>query len=577
MIASGTEVFWTQTDYSGNAVRVVKTNTCGIPFKVTRSDGSIVELVTLKCLRVAPMTQISLTDPGVLPIQNGKRKTDSRTVPTEMESGETNRQSRSQTAKPANVELEPKESASKPAVRPSLSEGTCNVLAIDFLNVLVRAWHAGKPTEVHAVRSLFQTVANSIRTLKPAHVVFAMDGGHDLRSSILPQYKAHRPPSEPGLTAQKQLAEQALQIAGFQTIRIQGWEADDVLASLAQSHSDTVIVSSDKDLLTMTGCATRCRIFHPWKDGAFVTPEEKIGLPAGQITDFLALCGDASDGIPGVNGIGEKTAVKLLQEFDSLEGILTAATLGQIKGAIGVKIKEQRETALLCRRVVELNRQLPLPELAERRPQPDWQKRLQALQLGSVAAIVESLSGQRVNRDATNEENTTTRSESPELSAPIGQGEQSGRDESTSDQRRLQPVQPSRAIQPESKLPSESVVPAEPVSRRASTHPADGSAAIRITRSITEPFRENLSYAQRWDGPDHGLIMCWEAGRGSAGRSSENPWKPQTPNWTAWKQGSEGLDLNVLWVPPQPEKPVSQDKPPQHVPPVKRRTAGSLF
>ncbi len=273
----------------------------------------------------------------------------------------------------------------------SAKTGSPYVVAIDFLNVLVRAWHAGKPTETHAVRSLFQTVANTIRKLQPRHVVFALDGGHALRSQLLPEYKAHRPDPDPGLQAQKALAEQALQICGFQAVRVPEWEADDVLASIACRHPDTVIVSSDKDLLALSGQAERCRIYHPWADGTFVTAEEKLGLPAGQVTDYLALCGDTSDGIPGVKGCGPKTALQLLQDHDSLEGILTAAVTGQIKGAIGQKLKEQRDAALLCRRVVELNLNLPLPELQTWRPVADWQTRLQELRLGSVAAIMESL------------------------------------------------------------------------------------------------------------------------------------------------------------------------------------------
>lgn len=306
------------------------------------------------------------------------------------------------------------EAAATPAKAPKESRGDrvadassipvpspCNVLAVDFLNVLVRAYHAGKPNETHAVRSLFQTVANAIRKIKPAHVVFAMDGGHDLRSELQPEYKAHRPESEPLLKSQKELAERALQIAGFQCIRIDGWEADDVLASLAMSFSDTVIVSSDKDLLVMPALADRCRVYHPWGEGSFATAEEKLEIPAHLVTDYLALCGDSSDGIPGVKGIGPKTAATLLQEYDSLENILAAATLGQIKAkATCQNLKEQREAALLCRRVVELNSRLPLPELAEWRPATGWQSTLAEVRLGAVAAIVDSIKDQRFARDS---------------------------------------------------------------------------------------------------------------------------------------------------------------------------------
>lgn len=356
------------------------------------------------------------------------------------------------------------------AVDESATDRSVNVLAIDFLNLLVRAWHAGKRNETHAVRSLFQTVANAIRNLSPSHVVFAMDGGHDARTKLLPSYKAHRPPSDPNLTSQKALAEQALSITGFQCVRIDGWEADDILASIGTKHTDVVICSSDKDLLALAG---RCRIYHPWGTGSFVTPEEKIGLPAGQITDYLALCGDSSDGIPGVKGIGPTTAVQLLEAHDSLEGILSAAAAGRIKGAVGSKLKEQRSDALMCRQLVELNTALPLPQLRAWSLPAGWQNKLQDLRLGSVAAIVQTLS--------------------------------------------------------ENSIASPPMPPEETVAR--------------ICRSIAEPIRTGLSMMARWHGPDRGLIHCWEQGRQLG--AAANPWSRQTPNAIAWRQGADGLDLDV--------------------------------
>ena len=357
---------------------------------VQSASGQTIRCAILACNRLAPVDQLFAI--GQAPqLESGKQKAESRRGTDDAKLSAVSPPAPARQVTTENLNPEKSNDSERPAFRSPLSAFDCGVLAIDFLNVLVRAWHAGKPTETHAVRSLFQTVANTIRKLQPKHVVFALDGGHALRSQLLPEYKAHRPDPEPGLQAQKALAEQALQICGYQAVRVPDWEADDVLASIACRHPDTVIVSSDKDLLALSGQAERCRIYHPWADGAFVTAEEKLGLPAGQVTDYLALCGDTSDGIPGVKGCGPKTALQLLQDHDSLEGILTAAVTGQIKGAIGQKLKEQRDAALLCRRVVELNLHLPLPELQTWRPVADWQTRLQELRLGSVAAIMESL------------------------------------------------------------------------------------------------------------------------------------------------------------------------------------------
>lgn len=441
-----------------------------------------------------------------------------------------------------------------PAVAP------CHVLAFDFMNLLVRAFHAGKPTEIHAVKSMFQTVANAVRQLRPQRIVFAMDGGHVHRSKLLPQYKAHRPPHPPELKAQIDLAKEAIQLAAIPAFRVEGFEADDVLASLVERCPAIVICSSDKDLLALHG---RCRIFHPWTGGGFVDPDSKLGLPAGQVTDFLALCGDTADGVPGVKGIGEKTALKLLQDHENLESILVAAQQNQIPGAIGKHLREQRAAALLCQSVIQLRSSLPLPELLPWNPSPGFQQRLQSIGLGSVAGILDGVLASISNPES-NGKYTPKSSESPFLSASIGQEEQNGRDVFHDDQRGTLPAQPSRTNQPESELPAEAVVPAEPGGRSSEKTPAAGSAAVWVTRSISEPIRRNLNMIQRWDLEDKGMISCWEAGREASGTDKENPWKPDSPNAAAWNQGFNGQDLNVQLVSPEPET----------VPPKKSRTKG---
>lgn len=418
----GTDIFWTQRDYSGNAVRVIRTRTVGEPFDIERSAGGVVQCVRLAVNRLAKLDDISRNEPDAKQLAKQGRtdhsEVDSRTrnaghaktsggvvasVPVRLEEIPSVQDLAGRDTGPAWNEASP---AKEPKRTASSGTGSTertatavpveriNVLAIDFLNLLFRAFHAGKPTETHAVRSMFQTVANAIRFLKPAHVVFAMDGGHKLRSQLLPQYKAHRPPEDPALTVQKRLAEDALYICGFDMVRILDWEADDVLATLANQFTDIVIASCDKDLLSLTQ-NNRCRIYHPWGAGEFMDSETKLGIPAHQVTDFLALCGDTSDGIPGVKGIGPKTAVALLAEYDSLEAIIVAAKLGNIKGANGQKIAAQHKDALLCRQVVELNNRLPIKELTGFQPHPDWRMELQNMRLGSVAAIMESLQDQR--------------------------------------------------------------------------------------------------------------------------------------------------------------------------------------
>jgi 5'-3' exonuclease len=264
----------------------------------------------------------------------------------------------------------------------------CGPLLIDFNNLLVRAWHAGVPSEIHAVKSMFLTVASAVRSLRPSGIVFCMDGGHDHRAKLYPAYKAHRPPSDPDLVRQRKLAMDAIDFAGLQLLRAGGFEADDVIATLAKRERAAVILSSDKDLLSLAGHA---RIYHPWGAGKFVTPEDVLGVPAGQVLDYLALCGDTTDGVPGVKGIGEKTAQKLLSEHSDLETILTKARFMHIPGTMGKNLRDGAADALLSQQLVQLVTNLQLAELQPWRPRHGWQQRLTEIRLGAIAGILDGI------------------------------------------------------------------------------------------------------------------------------------------------------------------------------------------
>lgn len=565
MISDGSTVFWTQRDYSGNAVRVLRTRTVGQPFPIERSSGGSVVCCRLEINRLARLEDLSTAETPqpkrpetIAPPKTTEKRPTAAHAPAPKQ--------------PAPLQ-KPPQSENRKLQTENAAESRCNVLAIDFLNVLVRAFHAGKPTETHAVRSLFQTTAAAIRKLKPAHVVFALDGGHKRRSQLLPAYKAHRPPSDPLLTAQKKLAEDALYICGFDLIRIDDWEADDVLATLATNYTDTVIASCDKDLLTMTHSATRCRIYHPWGAGEFMTADEKLGIPAHQVTDYLSLCGDTSDGIPGVKGIGAKTAAALLAEFDSLEAIIVAAKLGNIKGANGKKIAKQAQAALLCRKVVELNARLALPELHGFQPHPDWRHELQNMRLGSCAAIMETLQSERFtirangNTEEIHPPVRETASATTEQVEPV-ERDSTGTlgfpvDATAFDQRREEATPPA-AERPRTNSTEDNRNDCGSAVQGVSSA-GDGNF---VTRSITEPIRRNLTYDERFNRPDNGLIAYWEAGRESAASNrNENPWRKGTNNHTAWQQGFEGYDLSVSLTEPTP-KPAAKPKP---------QATGSLF
>lgn len=508
---------------------------------ITRNSGERLQLAALECNRLVPVTELepiigdaakSLELPAKSPELPRPKHQSSQDENTGLG---TARMPAATPSKPA--------AAVQPPAAAAPAAGECRILAIDFLNLLVRAWHAGKPTDSHAVRSLFQTMAAAVRALNPQHVVFALDGGYDHRTALFADYKAHRPPSDPGLVLQRQLAEQALAVCGLQAIRVVGFEADDVLASLALQHGGVVICSSDKDLLALCG---RARVYHPWSGGSFVTAEDKLGVPAGRVTDYLALCGDASDGVPGVSGIGPKTAVALLADHGSLESILTAARLRQIPGATGRKLAEQTDAALLSHKLIELRSTLPLPDLQPWRPRSGWQQLLQDLRLSSVAAIMESIVPQLT---AGRSDKTTPQDVA--LSASTGKDERAGAVVSGN------PESPQAAVESRSL----NQVETSPISagRTDSTGssvgavPASGVASSRVFRSLREPLiTANRTVHDNWSGPDGGMILCWEKGR-TAAPGSTCPWKSDSPQFTAWHQGRRGEDLDV--IPPAIPRP----------------------
>ena len=268
------------------------------------------------------------------------------------------------------------------------------VVIVDLMNVLVRAWFAGTPSQIHAVKSLLFTCANIIERLNPSHLLFARDGGHVERSRLYPDYKAHRPPKPAGLQQQIELADLVLEAIGWPVIRAVGWEADDVAASIAVEvsvkYSDAVICSCDKDLCQFVGYPG-IQIYHPWGEGAFLSLEslrEKMGVNPDQIADYLALIGDTSDNIPGVNGIGPKTAAALLVRYGNLETVLEEARLLRIAGATCKKLRDHAESARLSRRLIELERRIPIPDDWRQwpaiEPKAGWIDALRAMGLGAV-------------------------------------------------------------------------------------------------------------------------------------------------------------------------------------------------
>ncbi|MBN2071351.1 MAG: DNA polymerase I [Candidatus Krumholzibacteriota bacterium] len=196
----------------------------------------------------------------------------------------------------------------------------------------------------------------------PQMIAIVFDSeGETLRHEKYAEYKAQREPMPEDIQSQLPVIVDIIESLGIPVIASPGYEADDIIATIALDAAgnghDVRIVSSDKDLFQLL--SDRIRMIRPGKGNNLsdtIGPEwlnEKYGLRPQQITDFLAMMGDSVDNIPGIRGIGEKTALKLLHEYDNLENIF--ANAGSIKPAhIGKKISEGKDEGLFSRELVRL-------------------------------------------------------------------------------------------------------------------------------------------------------------------------------------------------------------------------------
>ena len=268
------------------------------------------------------------------------------------------------------------------------------ILLIDASSLIYPAFHVmgelktstGFPTG--AIYGYARTVLMLLREYPSQYVAVAFDSrGPTHRHEKFSEYKAHRPAMDEALAAQIPKIKELTDALRLKKFEVPGYEADDIIAALvplaAAQGLDVLIVSGDKDLLQLVGDGVR--VLKPGRD---VTRDLKIldsagvqqylGVRPDQVLDFLALVGDSVDNVPGVPGIGEKTAQKLLSQFPSLEALLENLDKVEPK-KISEKLKAFQEQARLSRELVQLN---PPPldvSLEECRAQPPDLERLRAL------------------------------------------------------------------------------------------------------------------------------------------------------------------------------------------------------
>ena len=248
---------------------------------------------------------------------------------------------------------------------------TETVYLIDGSAYIYRAYHAvaplsnseGMPT--HAVFGFLNILKKMLSEKSPAYLAVAFDmRGPVFRHEMYPDYKANRPPMPDDLAVQIPYIKELVHAMNIPCFELQGIEADDIIASAAkrlgeQGHP-VVIVSGDKDLLQLVNANTV--MWDPMKDKIMDTAavEEKYKVGPGQLLDCFALMGDSSDNIPGVPGIGPKTAEKLINEYGSLEGVYAALDTMK-KSKMKERLAENKEAAFLSRDLIRLQFDAEIP------------------------------------------------------------------------------------------------------------------------------------------------------------------------------------------------------------------------
>lgn len=199
--------------------------------------------------------------------------------------------------------------------------------------------------DVSVIYGFFRLLSTYLGKFKPYHVIVCWDSGvSDFRRELVPEYKAQRNKWDDleYENFKRQLFEidKILNIAGVYTIKVDNIEADDIIYYLTIKYSDCMIVSNDEDLFQCIDDVYNNRVYSPSKDTIYneTNLEDYTGVKRCCFISKKALQGDVSDNIPGVTGIGEKTAIKLINEYTTLKAIVEAAQNKEITGKIGSNI-----------------------------------------------------------------------------------------------------------------------------------------------------------------------------------------------------------------------------------------------
>src|ERR1700754_702575 len=277
--------------------------------------------------------------------------------------------------------------SSTPAVAARLLKKSDHVFLVDGSSYIFRAYHALPPLnrksdglQVNAVLGFCNMLWKLLRDMpeddRPTHLAIVFDKSEiTFRNKLYPDYKAHRPPAPDDLIPQFALIREAVRAFDLPCLEQAGFEADDLIATYAREAAErgatTPIGSSDKALMQLV--TDKVVMFDTMKDRRIGIPEviEKFGVPPEKVVEVQALAGDSTDNVPGVPGIGIKTAAQLIVEYGDLEQLLFRATeIKQPKRREA--LIENAEKARISRQLVllddKVDLEVPLDDLAVQEP-----------------------------------------------------------------------------------------------------------------------------------------------------------------------------------------------------------------
>ncbi|MBQ3754870.1 MAG: DNA polymerase I [Clostridia bacterium] len=243
------------------------------------------------------------------------------------------------------------------------------ILLLDSNSLMHRAYHAlpnlktSKGQYTGAIYGFLSILLRLIKEQNPTHIAAAFDlHGPTFRHEMYDGYKATRKPMDEELRQQVEPLKALISAMGIKIVSLQGYEGDDILGTLSKRFNEPcIIVTGDRDSFQLVGDTTKVFWTKRGVSEIEVYDEKRLledGFTVSQFIDYKALMGDASDNIPGISGVGEKTAKQLLQDYGSLDSVLEHA--GEIKGKLGERIAEGKDMAILSRKLAIINRDVPI-------------------------------------------------------------------------------------------------------------------------------------------------------------------------------------------------------------------------